>query len=1008
MKNTDLFIVHREGLDYQIQYEKLKADVLDGIEIPEGVAPGDGKLTIKDSNGNELGSFTANQTAAVDITLPAGFSGNYEDLENKPEIPEIPEVTAPGDGKLTISNADGSEAGVFTANQAGNVTITLPAGFSGDYNDLTNKPEIPEVPEIPDPGDGKLTINNADGSEAGVFTANQSGDVTITLPDGASGEPVHWDDIEGKPNLPEGPPECPSHEMESVDPEDWDWNGWEWEYVDIEVIEESRNFEGTWRYFRMPYGPDALSYKKVGANIKLRTGPDGEWTEGAITAWQHHTFAWKDNPDQKTEYLAFQVNDNEDVNWTWNEISYADCGPIKDGKLTLLNARGREIGEFSANQEDDKVLLIHTDAAHFDQDPPRFPCCLHVKNVRGGQLIFRWDSADSSLGCVEAIGVGNHVNLSNFSRETKRYMSSLMLFGSEPVWDKGTNSYDKSYRCLRYGDFSYPGSHIGGSDYEFNGDNDLGYELIEAAGFNHENLCGTTTSGDFDGRYYNKPRCHIQPVALVKNTGENKEEKPWIEVPNHYEYLVYFWPDINEKHCWIEVTPGTTWELGPLTDTSAKKIWDNFFWFEVDWEGEDKYGNTAPQAGLRYLDVSNATSMEHMFYRQRDMYEAPELRFWNVSKCKNFHAMFEGCKNFDADLSRWNMQSADKISKMFEDCWSFECGRRETFDHGIGRWRMPNITDKSAMNSAFFRCKKLRINAIEWKLSPEVCDPDGYENGPNWGPMGNWCEGISLRLNNGQIANDGESEVPSGGNQQPSPWDDNSGRYAWHAYWKANRFVQNPILGPDKMNGNEQINWRWTKDFDKARKEIWQEYIEWIDEQVLDGKLKSWKSNSTERDNKWQEFKDRDDVLYQENFDPSWGLIDMKSSGSSSRGRLTDPGNNLEGKPAAGWGIPGKYQTMKPTWDNPNFSSYNWKDEWFPANTTVKWTAIEGDITFEDDTARETKMYYNGEVGDVVQAELRLTQSNWEVGEAKGEPVPAPYETQKVFITLVAEEPSDP
>ena len=50
-----------------------------------------------------------------------------------------------GDGKITINNADGSENASFTVNQTGPTTVTLPAGFSGDYNDLGNKPGLQEV-----------------------------------------------------------------------------------------------------------------------------------------------------------------------------------------------------------------------------------------------------------------------------------------------------------------------------------------------------------------------------------------------------------------------------------------------------------------------------------------------------------------------------------------------------------------------------------------------------------------------------------------------------------------------------------------------------------------------------------------------------------------------------------------------------------------------------------------------------------------------------------------------
>ena len=57
------------------------------------------------------------------------------DLSNKPII---------GDGIIRINNADGSENAQFSVNQETPTTVTLPAGFSGDYNDLINTPDIPD------------------------------------------------------------------------------------------------------------------------------------------------------------------------------------------------------------------------------------------------------------------------------------------------------------------------------------------------------------------------------------------------------------------------------------------------------------------------------------------------------------------------------------------------------------------------------------------------------------------------------------------------------------------------------------------------------------------------------------------------------------------------------------------------------------------------------------------------------------------------------------------------
>ena len=112
------------------------------------------------------------------VKLPAGFDGDYNSLTNKPTIPTVPtNVSAFTNDAGYITGADIPEiptvptnVSAFT-NDAGYLTdfteqqvltisndtisltggsfVKLPAaavGFSGDYNDLTNKPTIPTVP----------------------------------------------------------------------------------------------------------------------------------------------------------------------------------------------------------------------------------------------------------------------------------------------------------------------------------------------------------------------------------------------------------------------------------------------------------------------------------------------------------------------------------------------------------------------------------------------------------------------------------------------------------------------------------------------------------------------------------------------------------------------------------------------------------------------------------------------------------------------------------------------
>jgi hypothetical protein len=86
------------------------------------------------------------------VKLPAGFSGNYNDLTNKPTIPTVPtNVSAFTNDAGYLTNATLTETQVLSISHdtvflTGGSFVKLPAGFSGNYNDLTNKPTIPTVP----------------------------------------------------------------------------------------------------------------------------------------------------------------------------------------------------------------------------------------------------------------------------------------------------------------------------------------------------------------------------------------------------------------------------------------------------------------------------------------------------------------------------------------------------------------------------------------------------------------------------------------------------------------------------------------------------------------------------------------------------------------------------------------------------------------------------------------------------------------------------------------------
>jgi hypothetical protein len=131
---------------------------------PGSVTPGDGALTIFDADGNILGVFTANQTGSTEVILPASGGGtvNWIDIEDKP-------------------------------------TTFPPSSHLHSYNDLEDKPTI---------GDGTITIKDSDDSTVGSFTVNQVGDAEITLPEVVIPESLH---PKGFINVDDRAPDNPEH-----------------------------------------------------------------------------------------------------------------------------------------------------------------------------------------------------------------------------------------------------------------------------------------------------------------------------------------------------------------------------------------------------------------------------------------------------------------------------------------------------------------------------------------------------------------------------------------------------------------------------------------------------------------------------------------------------------------------------------------------------------------------------------------------------------------------------
>ncbi len=157
-----------------------------------------------------IGHDTIYLTGGSYVKLPAGFSGDYNDLTNKPTIPTVPtnvsEFTNDAGYLTSFSEAQVLSIGHDTIYLTGGSYVKLPAGFSGDYNDLTNKPTIPTVPtnvsEFTNDAGYLTSFTEAQVLSIGHDTIYLTGGSYVKLPAGFSG---NYNDLTNKPTIPTVP-----------------------------------------------------------------------------------------------------------------------------------------------------------------------------------------------------------------------------------------------------------------------------------------------------------------------------------------------------------------------------------------------------------------------------------------------------------------------------------------------------------------------------------------------------------------------------------------------------------------------------------------------------------------------------------------------------------------------------------------------------------------------------------------------------------------------------------
>ena len=112
------------------------------------------------------------------------------------------------------------------------------------------------------------------------------------------------------------------------------------------------------------------------------------------------------------------------------------------------------------------------------------------------------------------------------------------------------------------------------------------------------------------------------------------------------------------------------------------------------WKLVDKRG---VECDLNDVDVSNVTSMSHMFFNSQFN---GDISGWDMSGVTNMSYMFFNSQ-FNGDISRWKVSNVNDMSHMF---------RNSVFNGDISRWKV----NPDCYMTIMFKNSPLENNPPEW------------------------------------------------------------------------------------------------------------------------------------------------------------------------------------------------------------------------------------------------------------------------------------------------------
>ena len=531
----------------------------------------------------------------------------------------------PNDGKLTVKTEGGDTLGEFTANQAGDTEVV-----------------IPDPPEPIPPNDGKLTIKDSEDNVLGEFTADQPEDTEVVIPCCD----VHWDDIEGKPCIPE----CHSCE---------------------ECLEALCRYVGTpsleilleWLGSNSGYGYNHCCYC---------TADKIEEPLPIFEIWMH---------DGKNPYCIYDFENcwRDDYKGE-HQLHYR----LKDGTEGIFHTEFVELIESDDMFHHVRFVPVERDLLPRDQEfevfivheeEPDLIACHHPDHDD-------WVYWDNIIGIPPDI-FDPELHLPSLPRIYDLKDTDLLLVSRK------TSSYYEEYH-----DFAIQAIHAKEYFHDMAPTMDDGRPLVHVIVHEIENGRKGLGLGDTHAPYwawYPDGTLIGQIEIITKEMGEVV-----IAVGNDMKNLFYE-PTVNNGRA--------EFAIGPLTDTSKCTSMEGMFNYCYAFEGEGvEYLDTRNVTNMRSMfgsnsafvgDVSgfNTSKVEFMgslFYKCTNFNS--DISGWDVSHVTDMNYMFRDCKAFDQDIRGWDTHrlTGNGMNYMFFNTMTF----KDSENSDLSEWCVPEIKSR--------------------------------------------------------------------------------------------------------------------------------------------------------------------------------------------------------------------------------------------------------------------------------------------------------------------------